>query len=79
MRIATLAAACSAMLSVAAAAAEIASPIRLNQVGLLPGVSQRAMLSDPSKAPLEWQLLDAENRVVATGRTQVFGADRFSG
>jgi len=74
-----LAAACSAMLSVAAAAAESASPIRLNQVGLLSGGTQRAMLSDPSKAPLEWQLVDAGNTVVLTGRTQVFGADRFSG
>ena len=37
------------------------------------------MLSDSSKAPLEWQLVEAGNTVVAKGKTQVFGADRFSG
>ena len=79
MKVAKFALACSALFSVAAAAAEPASPIRLNQVGLLPDASQRAMLSDASKDPLKWELLDAGNNVVASGRTQVFGADRFSG
>ena len=74
-----MAIACSVLLSSAAAAADSAASIRLNQVGLVPGSTHRAMLSDPSKQPLEWQLLDAGNKVVANGRTQVFGADRFSG
>ena len=79
MKVAKFAFAFSALLSVGAAAAEPASSIRLNQVGLLPDAAQRAMLSDASKEPLKWELVDAGNKVVATGRTQVFGADRFSG
>lgn len=79
MKVAKFALTCSALFSVAAAAAEPASPIRLNQVGLLPQTPQRAMLADASKTPLEWQLLDAAGKVAATGRTQVFGTDRFSG
>ena len=79
MKVAKFALAYSALLNVAAAAAEPATPIRLNQVGLIPDASHRAMLSDPSKEPLEWELVDAGNKVVTTGRTQLFGADRFSG
>ncbi|HEX8667446.1 MAG TPA: glycoside hydrolase family 9 protein [Allosphingosinicella sp.] len=60
-------------------AAEPAAPIRLNQLGLLQEGAKRAMLPHPSRKPLPWQLVDTAGRVQASGRTQVFGNDRWSG
>lgn len=55
------------------------SPVRLNQVGLSPNGPKRAIAPHPSRAPLPWRLLDGSGAVRASGRTRVFGADRFSG
>ena len=56
-----------------------AAPVRLNQVGFLPDGPKRAIVADPSKAPLEWRLLDRAGRTRASGRTHVFGDDPWSG
>ncbi len=61
------------------AAAAGPAPVRLNQLGLLPDGPKRAMLAHPSKAPLGWRLVDSAGRIRATGRTLVFGDDRWSG
>jgi len=64
---------------VACAASEPSSPIRLNQLGLLPDGPKRAILADPSTAPLKWQLTDSRGQVRASGQTLVFGNDPESG
>jgi len=67
----------AAALSLTAAAEP--SPIRLNQVGILPDGVKRAVLPSASRTPLPWRLVDARGRVHASGRTHVFGQDRWSG
>ena len=61
-----------------AGAAEVA-PVRLNQVGILVGGPKRAVVPNAGKQPLAWSLMDFDGRVLATGRTTVFGQDRWSG
>lgn len=79
-RLLLLAAAGSAALASSAVAnADALSPVRLNQVGLLPDGVKRAMMPHASKAPLAWQLVDAAGKVQARGVTHVFGNDRASG
>ena len=78
MKAARLILAASALAFLTAAAPDPA-PVRLNQVGLLPDGPKRAVLAHPSTEPLPWRLLDADGRVRATGRTQVFGQDKWSG
>ncbi|HEX8239937.1 MAG TPA: glycoside hydrolase family 9 protein [Allosphingosinicella sp.] len=68
----------AAALPLLAAAGEPA-PMRLNQLGVLPDGPKRAMLAHPSEAPLDWRLVDSAGRSRATGRTTVFGDDRWSG
>jgi endoglucanase len=55
------------------------NPIRLNQLGFLPDGAKRAMLADPSLAPLPWRLVDSDGHVAASGLTRVFGDDPASG
>ena len=62
-----------------AAAAHQASPVRLNQVGLLAEGPKRAVVANASKQSLPWQLTDTSGRTLASGRTTVFGADSWSG
>ena len=64
-----------ALVACSAGSAPATSPVRLNQLGLLPNGPKRAMLADGSNAPLQWRLLDAKGQVQASGRTQVFGDD----
>lgn len=61
------------------AAEEAARPIRLNQLGVEAAGPKRAMLADPSTAPLPWTLRDAKGAVAASGQTKVFGDDAASG
>ena len=68
-----------ALAGVAKAAEEPARPIRLNQLGVEASGPKRAMLADPSTAPLPWTLSDAKGAVVASGQTKVFGDDAASG
>jgi endoglucanase len=63
----------------AAGAEDAPRPIRLNQTGLEAGGPKRAILADPSTAPLDWTLLDAAGATVAGGKTKVFGDDPASG
>lgn len=54
-------------------------PIRLNQLGLDAIGPKRAMLASAATDPLDWQLVDAQGKVAASGRTIVFGPDAASG
>jgi endoglucanase len=72
--------ACTAAALIAAAAhAQDISPIRLNQVGLLPDGAKRAVIPSASMVPLDWRLTNGSGKAVASGRTSVFGQDRYSG
>jgi len=53
--------------------------VRVNQVGYLPGFTKVATIATASADPLEWQLVDAKERVRASGKTRPFGEDRSSG
>jgi endoglucanase len=53
--------------------------IRVNQVGYLPRYHKIAAVKDKSPAPLDWQLVDASGKVVASGKSKVFGEDRAAG
>lgn len=79
MRALPLLLACAALAATTTTRAEEPpSPIRLNQTGLESMGPKRAMLADPSAAPLAWTLTDAKGRTVAKGRTRVFGDDAAS-
>jgi endoglucanase len=78
-RLAALSFASLLVLASAVRAEEAPRPIRLNQTGLEALGPKRAMLADPSKAPLDWTLLDASGAAVASGKTKVFGDDDASG
>jgi endoglucanase len=53
--------------------------LAVNQVGYLPGYAKTATLETSATAPLDWQLVSGQGKVIATGKTQPFGADRSSG
>ena len=78
-RLAALSLASLFVLASAVRAEEAPRPIRLNQTGLEANGPKRAVLADPSKAPLEWTLTDASGVVVLQGKTKVFGDDAASG
>lgn len=54
------------------------TPVRVNQVGLIPDGTKTAIVPSASAQPLEWRLLGSDGQAVASGRTQVFGPDPFS-
>jgi endoglucanase len=54
-------------------------PVRVNQVGYLPRFPKLATLPSPATAPLDWQLVDRADQVVAAGKTRVFGDDAAAG
>ena len=56
-----------------------ASPVRVNQVGYLPGFAKIATVATKSAAPVEWQLVDKGGKVRASGKTRPFGEDKSSG
>jgi endoglucanase len=56
-----------------------APPIRLNQVGYLPGLPKIAVIGTAETKPLDWSLVDAQGKVLATGKTVPTGVDRDSG
>ena len=72
---------CAPLLTAAAQPAPEAavSPIRVNQIGLLADGDKRAIVPNPARSPLQWQLIDQRGEVFASGRTRVFGHDRWSG
>ena len=63
----------------ACARGEPISPVKMNQLGLLPNAAKRAVVASPSKQPLQWQLLDSAGRTQAQGVTRVLGNDSASG
>ena len=65
--------------STQAAAAPAPSSVRLNQVGILLDGPKRAVVSNGARQPLPWSLIDPSGRMVASGRTTVFGQDPWSG
>ncbi|HEY1606700.1 MAG TPA: glycoside hydrolase family 9 protein [Allosphingosinicella sp.] len=67
------------LLGAATAPSDAPNPIRMNQLGFLPTGAKRAIVADPSDAPLDWKLLDGSGRVLQTGKTIPFGADAASG
>src|SRR5262249_50376762 len=52
--------------------------VRVNQVGYLPGLIKIAAMPNDATSAQSWELLDAANGVVASGRTTVFGKDPTS-
>ncbi|MEU7893995.1 glycoside hydrolase family 9 protein [Nonomuraea sp. NPDC049152] len=58
---------------------DLGSPVRVNQLGYLPGGPKRATIVTAATRPLAWRLLDAAGRAVATGVTRVHGDDAMSG
>lgn len=63
----------------AASASAMPSPVRLNQLGVLADGPKLAVVPHRSMRPLDWQLVDRSGQVRSSGRTFVFGADRWSG
>jgi len=59
--------------------AQVSAPIRVNQLGLLPSARKLAVLPEPSRTALPWQLRDGAGQVRASGQTRVVGPDRWSG
>lgn len=55
------------------------SPFRVNFEGYFPDGKKTAILVDSSKSPLDWQLKDGSNKVLASGFTTVLGTDASSG
>jgi endoglucanase len=53
--------------------------IRVNEVGYLPDEPKSAILKVTAQTPLDWQLLDAANAVVASGKTRPAGEDVAAG
>lgn len=49
--------------------------IKVNQVGYLPDGPKVATLLAPDTAPVQWQLRDSANNVIASGMSKVFGND----
>ena len=54
-------------------------PLRVNQLGYLPGSPKLATLVSSSDAPQSWELVNQGGEVVGTGSSQVLGPDRASG
>lgn len=61
------------------AAAQPVSPVRLNQLGFQTGAAKISVAPNASKQPVAWRLLDASDRVRASGVTRVVGDDAASG
>jgi endoglucanase len=53
--------------------------VRVNQLGYLPAWPKIATIKSTSAEPLEWQLVDAGGKVVASGKTKPFGEDKAAG
>jgi endoglucanase len=53
--------------------------IRVNQVGYLPHFAKFATYKTTAQQPMDWQLVDAGGKVVASGKTEPFGEDRAAG
>lgn len=59
--------------------AKPAPNVLVNQLGYLPNAAKIATLKNSSTTPLDWDLLDAADKIVAQGKTTPFGKDVASG
>ena len=57
---------------------EPAAPLRVNQVGYVPGLPKKASFATDSTTPLTWTLRDSAGASVATGQTTPLGRDALS-
>ena len=53
--------------------------VRVNQLGYLPSWPKIATIKSTATEPVEWQLVDAGGKVVASGKTKPFGEDKAAG
>jgi endoglucanase len=53
--------------------------VRVNQLGYLPRSAKVGVVQSGDAAPLDWQVLDADGKLVAHGKTEVQGPDKDSG
>ncbi len=53
--------------------------IRVNQVGYFPEQAKLATYKARTQEPLDWQLVDAAGKPLASGKTRPFGEDRAAG
>jgi endoglucanase len=53
--------------------------VKVNQLGYLPHSVKVGIAANGAPAPLDWQVIDAGGKVVASGKTTVKGSDRDSG
>jgi len=58
---------------------EPAAPVRVNQVGYVPGLPKQASVATESTTPLPWTLKNSAGAAVATGQTVPKGMDAASG
>ncbi len=58
---------------------EPAAPVRVNQVGYVPGLPKQASVATESTTPLAWTLKNATGTTVATGQTVPKGQDTAAG
>ncbi len=59
-------------------APDVRGPIRVNQLGYLPGGPKNATVVSDASEPLDWQLQDAAQQVVASGQATPAGLDPSS-
>ncbi len=64
---------------VGGAAVDDRATVRVNQVGYLPTAPKLATIAHDSAVPLDWNVLDQSGKVLASGKTKIFGADAASG
>ncbi|MGB2567300.1 glycoside hydrolase family 9 protein [Micromonospora citrea] len=65
--------------SLAAAAPDPGTPVKVNQVAYVPGTPKQATVVSTSTGPLAWTLRNAAGATVASGQTTVRGVDALSG
>lgn len=53
--------------------------VRVNQVGYFVNAEKHATIATDKQTPLDWQLLDANNQIVASGKSTPFGMNGASG
>ena len=53
--------------------------VAVNQLGYLPSSVKIGVAQSAASAPLDWQVIDADGRSVASGKTEVGGSDPDSG
>lgn len=68
----------SSLIPISANADTDTSPIRVNQIGYLPGADKIASIVSSSTSPLAWELRKDSGAAAAQGQTHVYGMDQAS-